>query len=88
MLNNWQVGTLGSSRVEENIREMLMKFSLIRKHDGSTRSVEDNDLQLIEKIRLIEDICVRFCFVTTRERGIKIQSGNFFFCFISWTNVF
>uniref|UniRef100_A0A914DIW8 Actin-related protein 10 n=1 Tax=Acrobeloides nanus TaxID=290746 RepID=A0A914DIW8_9BILA len=73
MLNNWQAGPLGSARVEQNIQKLLLKLAKIRCYDNSVRQFEERDLELIEKNYILEDICVRFCFATTRERGLKIQ---------------
>ena len=79
MLSNWQAGPLGASRVEQNIHKFLLDLATIRQHDNTTRKFGENDLRLAKETRVVEDICVRFCFVTSRERGLKIQLNGILF---------
>lgn len=75
MLNNWECTSLSTIAVEDAVASLMLKKGRVRIYDGSFRPFTESDLQLFRKLRLAEDICFRFCFVTTRQRGLRLQAN-------------
>lgn len=72
MLNNYETTQLCTSKVESHLQKLLIKHAKIRTND-IIRSLNKKDMDYIHKYNIIQDIVFRFCFVTTIERGIKLQ---------------
>ncbi|KAI6217573.1 hypothetical protein M3Y99_01762000 [Aphelenchoides fujianensis] len=62
-----------TSTVEARIEELMLEHGRVVEHDGAERTLTAHDLELFKRLRAAEDICHRFCFATTRERGLKLQ---------------
>ncbi|KAI6218697.1 BMA-ARP-11, isoform a [Aphelenchoides fujianensis] len=62
-----------TSTVEARIEELMLEHGRVVEYDGAERTLTAPDLELFKRLRTAEDICHRFCFATTRERGLKLQ---------------
>lgn len=65
--------SLSTLSVERRIKEMMRAHGRIRQPDLSERELSDEDWALFDELKCAEDILYRFCFATTRERGLKLQ---------------
>jgi actin-related protein len=61
--------------VENRIRELMKVHGRVQTKDGKERSMNDKDLKLFDDLDCAEDICHRFCFATTRERSLEMQTN-------------
>ncbi|KAH7731073.1 actin [Aphelenchoides avenae] len=75
MLSNWECTPASTLAVEDAVTSLMLKKGRVRIQDGSLRPFAVSDLQLFRKLCLAEDICFRFCFVTTRQRGLRLQAN-------------
>jgi hypothetical protein len=75
MLNNWEASPNGGiCAVYDRIRSMLVaKSAKVLSTGGNISESIELHRDLLDDDQLIEDICVRLCFVTTIERGRQIQ---------------
>uniref|UniRef100_A0A914W935 Actin related protein 10 n=1 Tax=Plectus sambesii TaxID=2011161 RepID=A0A914W935_9BILA len=73
MLNSWEASPVGTSAVHSKLRELLLaKASFDTAGQGV---VPAKGFAEVFTDELLEDICVRFCFVTNLERGRLIQAA-------------
>lgn len=73
MLNDYEQTQLSTSTVEAHLQKLLLKYGKVQTND-TTRSLNEKDINYIQRYNMIQDIVFRFCFVTTMERGIKLQN--------------
>lgn len=75
MLNQWESTPVSTLAVEESIKSLMLRKGQVRTSDNTLRSFSDADVPLFDKLRMAEDICSRFCFATTRTRGLLLQAN-------------
>lgn len=54
MLNNWEVSSVGSRRLETRVLDLLLKYAKVRQMNGDIISISDDD---------VADIKVLVCFL-------------------------
>uniref|UniRef100_A0A914HE99 Ground-like domain-containing protein n=1 Tax=Globodera rostochiensis TaxID=31243 RepID=A0A914HE99_GLORO len=77
MLNHLETSSSPcATALEQNVRRLMVRFGRLRIGDGDTegRVFSEAELDRADKMRLWEDVAVRFCFATTAARGKRIQS--------------
>lgn len=87
MLNNYQSTKICTSAVENHLEKLLIKHGKIRSSANSTvlRALNEQDLNLMNTFNMLQDIVFRFCFVTTIQRGTKLQKHcKFFYKLLLW----
>ncbi|CEF69102.1 Actin-related protein 10 [Strongyloides ratti] len=63
-----------SKKLEERVRELLIKYGSVRIHGTKEIKNIDNDiLDILDKTKTYEDICNKYLFVTTLERSRKLD---------------
>ncbi|KAI6187124.1 hypothetical protein M3Y98_00208300 [Aphelenchoides besseyi] len=90
MLTNGFAATPSStSTVEKRIEDLMAIYGRVVEPNGDERELTPDDLALFKRLKCAEDICYRFCFVTTHERGLKLQEHcKFtFYDFLRWFSV-
>ncbi|TKR86590.1 hypothetical protein L596_011156 [Steinernema carpocapsae] len=76
MLNKYECSPICSKLLEERICVLLKKHAHIEMENGEKREILEDDVILLLKMNVIEDIAVRLCFATKMERGNMIQEDN------------
>uniref|UniRef100_A0A183BV27 Actin-related protein 10 n=1 Tax=Globodera pallida TaxID=36090 RepID=A0A183BV27_GLOPA len=77
MLNHLETSSSPcATALEQNVRRLMVRFGRLRIGDDDTegRVFSEAELDRADKMRLWEDVAVRFCFATTAARGKRIQS--------------
>jgi len=69
LLWKWHSAPVGAAAIHRSIRQKIKDHAMMRSEDKD--EVKIGDLELCEKV--VEDIKVRTCFVTTKERSDKIR---------------
>uniref|UniRef100_A0A0K0F9X8 Actin-related protein 10 (inferred by orthology to a human protein) n=1 Tax=Strongyloides venezuelensis TaxID=75913 RepID=A0A0K0F9X8_STRVS len=63
-----------SKKLEENVRELLVRYGSVRMHDTKeVKNVDEEILSVLDKTKTYEDICNKYLFVTTLERSRKLD---------------
>ena len=95
LFSDYEATPRSTAQVELRIEELMLAHGRVVEHDGGERRLSDADLEKFRRQRCAEQIAFRFCFVTTRERGQKLQQNclfalrphlNFFFSILSFAD--
>uniref|UniRef100_A0A0K0EE83 Actin-related protein 10 n=1 Tax=Strongyloides stercoralis TaxID=6248 RepID=A0A0K0EE83_STRER len=63
-----------SKKLEEHVRELLVKYGSVRIHGTrEIKSIDNDILAILDKTKTYEDICNKYLFVTTLERSRKLD---------------
>ncbi|KAL3068569.1 hypothetical protein niasHT_030860 [Heterodera trifolii] len=78
MLNSLETSVAPSATaLEQNVRRLMAQFGRLRtgaEDDLEGRPLTETELEQADRMRLWEDVAVRFCFATTTARGKRIQT--------------
>ncbi|XP_066943222.1 actin-related protein 10 [Macrobrachium rosenbergii] len=75
ILNAWQSLPLGGKAIHDSLSELLLDRGLVVGDDGKEQRLNAAVEKLPDKI--LEDIKVRTCFVTTTERSKRLQNNKY-----------
>ncbi|KAK8743601.1 hypothetical protein OTU49_001153 [Cherax quadricarinatus] len=75
ILYTWQALPLGGKAIHSSLNELLLDRALILGEDGKEQRLSAVKQKLSDKV--LEDIKVRTCFVTTLERSGRVQSNKY-----------
>ena len=71
---------LGSNEIHKRLEKFLLKFGSVKCPDGQTRFLGEVNPEILSNEDIVEDIKVRTCFVTPRERHLQAQGFEEAFC--------
>lgn len=81
LLNNWEVSMLGARTLESTVLAMLKRDAMVEDENGHGRALNEQDVQVLNELRIVEDVCLKLCYVTTlnRARQWALNNGSFLF---------
>ncbi|KAI6236475.1 BMA-ARP-11, isoform a [Aphelenchoides besseyi] len=77
LTNGFAATPISTSTVEKRIEDLMTIYGRVAEANGNERELTTDDLALFKRLQCAEDICYRFCFATTRERGLQLQEHFF-----------